>query len=239
MDDVGRDEEERSRRDDLLSVAEGERELPLDHEEPVGMVVMDVRLRATLTGAVGELRHDELVGLDEHSRTTPGPLGDPLTLRASRPSNDDEPGIAGGVLRNELQVEGGSHCATLLLVLRGVQPSHVVPESGARDVQVEEMRALFTRHHDRVHDVGRYEDPGVAADPVLAILETELELALHDVEGLGVGAVHVCRWHVPAVRPGANIRNGDLLELGEQHDVELAVTRDPLAFDDLDHDSAA
>ena len=76
VDDVGREDDERPGRKRERPVAQVERELALDDEEGVRVLAVDVQLRSALAGAVVELGDGELVGLDEHGRAAPGPVGD-------------------------------------------------------------------------------------------------------------------------------------------------------------------
>jgi hypothetical protein len=231
VDDAGRDQEERSRRDGGRSVAKSECELSLDDDEPVGVMVMDVGLRSTFAGAVEELRHRELVSVHEQGRTPPGPIGDRLAFRPSRPANDDETGIAGSVLGSWLLVECSADCPELALVPCRVQAANEVAEPEARDVEIEEVHGSVPCHREGVHDLGRDEHPGLPLRPVLAVLEPEGELALEDEECLRVLRVDVERRSHAGSR--ADLDGAELLDVSEKRDAELAVARDALALADL------
>ena len=97
--DVRREDDERPRRPAERSGAERERELSLQDEERVGVVVVDVRLRSPLARPVEELRHRELVRIHEQRRAPLlGPRADSFSVIPSGPPDDDETGIARGVL---------------------------------------------------------------------------------------------------------------------------------------------
>ena len=209
VDDAGRDDEERSRRQWPRAVAEVERELALDDEEPVRVLAVDVRLRSALAGAVVELGDRELVRLDEHGRATSRPVGDRVALRASRPPDDDEPGIGRDGVRRRPLIETPRDLS-----------AHVVAVARARRVEDEEPRRCVARHLDGVHDLGRDECPALRADPMHAILELERELSVEDVQRLAVSGMDVGR-RLPPSGSGAHLDRGELLDVGEERDVEL------------------
>ncbi len=237
VDDARRDEDEGAGRPDERAVPRRERELALDDEERVGVLAMDVQLCSTLAGAVGELGHRDLVGVDEQRCTLLGTAaGD--RLARSRPGEDDEPGVAGGVLGSGVLVEGGTSCPQLVLVACRVEAAHVVAEPGARDVEVEEVRALVPGHREGVHDLGRDEDPGLRSHAVLAVLEPEHELALEDEERLRVLPVEMeRRSDASSCRP--HLGGAELLHVREEGDAEPCFSRDALGLADLDHRPAA
>jgi hypothetical protein len=119
-----------------------------------------------------------------------------------------------------------------------VKTTHHVPEPAARNVEVEEARPFVTGHRERVHDLGRDEHPGPRPDAVLAVLEPERELALHDEEGLRVPRVGMERRTRVAVRIRADLDRADLLDVDEKGHV-ARVAGEALAVSDLDHDEAA
>ncbi len=181
------------------------------------MAVMDVGRSTSLAGAVVELRHRELVGLDQQGRTASGLVGDRLAFPASRPPEDDETGIAAGVLGRGLLVESGRRA------------TDVVAEPRARRVEDEEPRRLIASHLECVHDLGRDERPGLGADPVHAILEPERELSLEDEQRLGVSCMDVERRSAPT-RSGAHFDRSELLDVHEEPDIELFAAEDDLAL---------
>ena len=207
-------------------VAEVERELAVDDEERVRVLAVHVPLRSALAGAVVELGDGDLVGLDEHGRAPSRPVGDRVALRASRPPDDDEPGIGRHGVRRRPLVEPG-HVAT-----------DVVAVARARGVEGEEPRRCVAGHLDRVHDLGRDECPALRADPMHAILELERELSLEHVQRLAVSGMDVRR-RLPPPGSGAHVDRGELLDVDEERDVELPAPQDDLAFSDLDHVPAA
>ena len=69
-----------------------ERELPLEDEERVGVLAMDVPRRSALARPVVELGDRDLVGVDEHGRPPLRTVGDALAFGSSRSADDDEPG---------------------------------------------------------------------------------------------------------------------------------------------------
>ena len=159
-----------------------------------------------------ELRHRELVGLDEQGRATSGrsAIVSPAPLRAGKPAppllggsveptplrlaaDDDETGIARRVLGRGLLVESGRRA------------TDVVAEARARGVEDEEPRRLVARHLESVDDLGRDERPGLGADPMLAIFEPERELALEDEQRLGMSCMDVERRFSPT-GSGAYVR---------------------------------
>ncbi len=215
-----------------------ERELSLDDEEPVGVEMVDVRLRSALARAVGELRDDDLLGVDEYSRTTPWPIGDRLAVDTAGSRNDDEPGVAGGVVRSRLLIERRANSPQLVLAPGGVQAAYEVAEPAARDVDVEEPRRCVSRHREGVYDFGRDEHPGLGPRPVLTVLEPERELALEDEERLRVLRMDM-EWRSDTTGSGTDFDDADLLDIGEERHPELTVSSDVLACDELDHRPAA
>ena len=195
---------------------------PVDDEERVRVLVVDVPLRSALTGAVVELGDGDLVGLDEHGRAPPRPVGDRVALPASRPPDHDEPGIGRHGVRRRPLVEPG-HIAT-----------DVVAVARARCMEGEEPRRPVAGHLDGVHDLGRDERPALRADPMHAILELKRELSLEHVQRLAVSGMDVGR-RLPPSGSCAHVDRGELLDVDEERDVELSAPQDDLAFSDLDH----
>ena len=76
----GGGERSRPRRDDLPLGAEGQLELALEHVEGIGVVVVDVGVRALLARRVPEPSHDRLVELAEDPQRLRRPVGDDLAL---------------------------------------------------------------------------------------------------------------------------------------------------------------
>ena len=170
------------------------------------MAVMDVRLRSTITGAVqwnsvtvsssASTRRvarrsvwSAIVSPSSASapaKPAPPLLGDsvePTSL--PDPAEDDEPGIARRVLGRGLLVESGRRA------------TDEVAESRARGVEDDEPRRLVARHLESVDDLGRDERPGLGADPMHAIFETERELSLEDEHRLGMSCMDVERCFSP------------------------------------------
>ena len=83
-----------------------------------------------------------------------------------------------------------------------VASAQEVAEAGTRCVHVEEDRGVVTRVPERVDDVRWSSDKraGPATDPGHLRAEAEVDLALEDVEGVGVRVVHV---RVGPSSPGA------------------------------------
>ncbi len=195
---------------------------------------MDVRLRSPLARPVEELRHRELVRIDEQRRAPfLGPSADRLAVIPSGAPDDDETGIARGVLGAGVLVEGVPRGAALVLGLGGVEPADEVAEPAARGVDVQEMRARVAGDGERVHDVRRHEHHGPGIRPNLAILEPERQLALEHEEALRVPSVVVERRSDTAARIPAHRSDPDLLEVREEGDAEAGVPRDLLALTQL------
>ncbi len=183
VDDVGRNERERSCRKGPRAVAEVERELPLDDEKAIRVAVVDVRLRSALTRAVGELGDDDLfVSTSIVARRSGRRFVIVLSLRSSGLPDDDEPGIGRNRIRRRPLVE------------RGHVPTDVVAVARARSVEDEKSRRDVAGHLDCVHDLGRDEGPALGADPMYAILELERELSLEHVQRLAVPGMDVRRF---------------------------------------------
>ena len=153
-------------------------------------------------------------------------------------ADDDEPGIAGGVFRRRLLVECRANRPQLVLVSSGAETADEVAEPAARDMDVEEVRRAVPGDRERVHDLGRDEDPRLRARPMLSVLEPERELSVEDEERLRMSLVDVER-RSDTTRCRANLRDADLLEIGEKRHTELPLARDALAVHDRDHRPAA
>ena len=226
VDDVRRHDEQRPGGKRVRPVAEVERELPLHDEERVRVRAVDVPLRSALTCAVVELGDGDLVGLDEHGGAPSRPVGDRVALRASRPPDDDEPGIGRHGIRRRPLVERGDVATDVVAVAR------------AGGMEGEEPRRCVAGHLDRVHDLGRDERPALRADPMDAILELKRELSLEHVQRLAVSGMDVRR-RLPPSGSCAHVDRGELLDVDEERDVEISAPQDDLALSDLDHVPAA
>ena len=102
----------------------------------------------------------------------------------------------------------------------------------------DEPGGLVARHLEGVDDLGWDERPGLAADPMHAIFETERELSLEDEHRLGMSCMDVERCFSPT-GSGAHVDRVELLDVHEERDVELLVAKDDLTFADPDHVPAA
>jgi len=105
-------------------------------------------------------------------------------------------------------------------------------------VEGEESRGCVTRHLDGVHDLGRDECPAFRGDPTHVILELQRERSVEDEQRLAVSGMDV-GWRLPPAGSGAHLDRGELLDVGEERDVELPGPENDLAFADLEHGSAA
>ena len=99
-------------------------------------------------------------------------------------------------------------------------------------------RQLVARHLERVDDLGRDERPGLGADAMHAIFETERELSRDDEQRLGMSRMDV-EGSLSPTGSGAHLDSTELLDVHEEPDVELLAAEDDLALADLDHVSAA
>jgi hypothetical protein len=174
-----------------------------------------------------ELRHRQLVGLDEQGRAAGvRPTGHRLALRASGAANDDEARVTRRVLGRRLLVE------------RSRRATDEVAESRARGVENDVPGRLVARHLESVDDLGRDERPGLGADPMHAIFETKRELSRDDEQRLGMSCMDVEGGFSPT-GSGAHVDRAELLDVHEEPDVELLAAEDDLALADLDHVPAA
>jgi hypothetical protein len=227
VDDVGREDDERSSRMRSRAVAEVKRELAFEDEERIGVVVVDMRVRAAFAGPVRELGDRDLVGVHEQRRTAlRRPVGDVLTLRSTRPAKQDEAGVTRRVLGRGMLVEIGRRATDEVAVSR------------VRSVKDEEPRRPVACDLESVHYLGGNERPGLGADPMLAILEPERELSVEHEQRLGVSSVDVEGRSSPAWS-GAHFDRTELLDVHEERDAQLLAAEDDLAFADLDHLTAA
>jgi hypothetical protein len=224
--EMGRDEHERAGVQLGLGLADGEDDGPVQDEEGLDGLAVQVERRPGVPGRQDGLEHGEVAvavsgaGLDEDGRLVPDLLS--------------RPGAAHGRVGERAPASGRRvelvEALDVLLAAVSPRPEHVA-EAHARRVDVQEERGRVARVSERVHDVrGRGgERPGTAAHRPHVWTEPELELSLEDVEGIRVPPVDV-RIRPLLARHVAEPGQRQLVAVGEYPQRPLGAIRDGLAF---------
>ena len=178
------------------------------------MVVMDVRRRSTLTGAVensvtvsSSVRRSKVARRVSVRPAIVSPSSPPVRRRTTSPGSPVA--YSGGGCWSKAAAAASDE------VRRIPKP---------RGVENDEPRRLVARHLESVDDLGRDEHPGLGADPMHAIFETERELSLEDEHRLGMSCMDVERCSSPT-GSGTYLDRAELLDVHEERDARAPLGR--------------